>query len=300
MIHLSFELLFAASLVIAALVLTQERARAGNLARLRAWLEIDGNVAVPPSVAGAVARHEAWDGMRRRLGIRATVGQIALALLGVLLAGMAAAFFIGVAPAAALAVALLLLAYAAANILAARRLNRLGGQMPGFFDRVRQLLSAGNSLPTAFVRAVQGSQPALADFFAPTVRRLHNGAGFADSIAQCAAEWDLYELDLFSAAVTANTRFGGSLGHSLSNLVAYLRRRAAIERELRSSTSQIRASAWVLGLLPSLVAAAIVTQNRDYASWFLVHAAGRLMLIYCGVSQLTGAILMRMIVRTKF
>ncbi len=50
--------------------------------------------------------------------------------------------------------------------------------MPGFLDRVRQLLSVGNSLPVAFARAVQGAQPPLTGLlpFAPAPRRMSGTA----------------------------------------------------------------------------------------------------------------------------
>lgn len=222
---------------------------------------------------------------------------------GLAMAGLAVLIVaILVGPLTALAVLALVLSIglAALNITADRRIREIGTLMPGFLDRVRQLLSVGNSLPVAFARAVQGAQPRLAGFFAPALRRMHNGASFPDAIQQSADDIDLYEVRLFSAAVTVNTRFGGSLTHTLNNLVLYLRKKAAIERELRASTTQIRASAWVLALLPLGVAAMIVMQNHGYASWFLSHPTGRWMLGYCVLSQTAGVVLMRLIVRTRF
>ena len=235
-----------------------------------------------------------------RLGIAPTARQLVSIVAGVVFALTVAAFLFGLLFAMVLAAALALIGYAALNLLAARRAARLGAALPGFFDRVRQLLVIGNSLQTAFTRAVQSSQPLLADFFAPTLRRMNNGAGMGESLQQCAEEIGLHEMRLFAASVAANMRFGGSLAHALANLVTYLRRRAAIERELRAETAQIRLSAWVLALLPLLVAGLIMTQNHAYARWFLVHPAGREMLAYCLVSQIAGAILMRRIVRMAF
>jgi tight adherence protein B len=186
------------------------------------------------------------------------------------------------------------------NLLAGRRLVDLAALMPSFFDRIRQLVIVGNSLPTAFTRSVQDAQPRLARAFAPAMRRMGNGASFVESIRQSAEEIDLYEVRLFATAVAANMRFGGSLAHCLGNLVSYLRKRTSIERELRANTAQIRASAWVLGLLPLLVAGLIVTQNQDYARWFVVHPTGRMMLVYCILSQLCGAIAMRAVVRSSY
>jgi tight adherence protein B len=235
-----------------------------------------------------------------RLGIAPTAREIASLAAGAALALTMVAILFGVLFALALAAAMALLGYAALNLLAARRAARLGAALPGFFDRVRQLLVIGNSLPTAFTRAAQSSQPLLADFFTPTLRRMNNGAGMGESLQQCAEEIGLHEMRLFAASVAANMRFGGSLSHALANLVTYLRRRAAVERELRAETAQIRLSAWVLALLPLLVAGLIMTQNHDYARWFLVHPAGRKMLAYCVVSQIAGALLMRRIVRMAY
>lgn len=223
---------------------------------------------------------------------------VTLAVAG--LSFLVVAFFLGPVPAFALASILLLAGLMLLNILAARRVAELGALMPSFFDRVRQLLTIGNSLPTAFVRSVHGAPPRLTKFFAPTVRRLCNGASFSESIRQIAEDIDMYEMRLFAAAVSTNMRFGGSLDQSLNNLVSYLRKRASIERELRANTAQIRASAWVLGMLPMLVAGLIVFQNQDYARWFIYHPAGKKMLAYCIVSQIIGVFLMRMVVRTKF
>lgn len=221
------------------------------------------------------------------------VAMIALAILFMVV-------LIGPVYALGIPAAALLTGLAVLNVMADRRTREIGALMPGFLDRVRQLLSVGNSLPVAFSRAVHGAQPRLAAFFAPALRRMNNGASFPDVIQQSADDIDLYEVGLFSSAVTVNTRFGGSLTHALSNLVLYLRKRASIERELRASTTQIRASAWVLALLPLGVAAMIVMQNHSYASWFLSNPTGRWMLGYCVLSQAAGVALMRLIVRTRF
>lgn len=201
----------------------------------------------------------------------------------------------------ALAVAIVVMGFSAmtVNILATRRTNELGSLLPGFFDRVRQLLVVGNSLPTAFARAIQSAQPRLVEFFEPTIRRTGNGAGISESIRQSAEDIDLYEMHLFATAVSTNMRFGGSLTHTLNNLIAYLRKRSSIDRELRANTAQVRFSAWLLALLPLLVASLIVGQNRDYARWFVADPLGRWLLGYCIVSQVLGVLVMRMILKTE-
>jgi tight adherence protein B len=286
------------------LVAMSQQARLGRLHRMESLVTIGHK---QPAAAAAepvlVAERFLPRSVVRNLhllGIEPEVrgASIALAAAGSLVGVVA--YFAGLLPALALASTTLLAGLMLLNILASRRLTELGALLPNFFDRVRQLLTIGNSLPTAFIRSVQSAPPLLAAFFAPAVRRMGNGASFSASIAQSAEDIDLYEMRLFAAAVATNMRFGGSLTHSLGNLVTYLRKRASIEREMRANTTQIRVSAWVLGLLPMLVAGLIIFQNQDYARWFISHPTGKRMLVYCIISQIIGALLMRMVVRTKF
>lgn len=211
-----------------------------------------------------------------------------------------AAVLVGLLPALAGLAAIVSLAILLLSILANRRIAAIGELMPSFLDRVRQLLGVGNSLPVAFSRAVYAAHPLLRNFFAPALRRMSNGASFPDTLEQVASDINLYEVRLFATAVTVNMRFGGALTHTLSNLVSYLRKRASLERELRAATTQIRVSAWVLALLPIGVGALIVTQNQEYASWFLSNPTGRWMLGYCALSQAMGLFLMRTFARSRF
>lgn len=183
---------------------------------------------------------------------------------------------------------------------ATRRMEALSGCMSGFLDRVRQLLAVGNALSVALVRATQSSPPILVEFFTPTIRRIANGAGVAESVNALAEELDLHELRLFGTAIETNLRFGGSLTAVLANLIENIRRRGAVDREVRANTSQIRASAWILGLLPLLASAVVMLSNPSYTRYFIDEPAGNKMLIFAGLSELVGAFLMRSIVRIKY
>jgi tight adherence protein B len=299
MMHLLLALLLIGGLLVFAMA---RRGRAAELTRLEGMLGARAAGMAPNPATAAIERFLPSSLVRSLhiLGIELRPREIVPALAFSALAALIVAMLFGPLYALGIIAAFLLTGLGVLHFIADRRTGEIGALVPGFLDRVRQLLSVGNSLPVAFTRAVQGAQPRLAAFFAPALRRMNNGASFPDTIHQSANDIDLYEMRLFAAAVTVNTRFGGSLTHSLNNLVLYLRKRASIERELRASTTQIRASAWVLALLPVGVAAMILMQNREYAAWFLSHPTGRWMLGYCILSQATGVIFMRMIVRTKF
>lgn len=181
-----------------------------------------------------------------------------------------------------------------------RRMRQMSDNMLGFLERLRQLLSVGNSLSVALARATENSPRIVRESLASTMRRISNGTGVAESLERCAAELDVYELHLLATAARTNLRFGGSMTQILRNIIENIRKRAGIERELRADTTQIRSSAWVLAALPMLVATMVMLTNKDYAHWFVATETGHKMIVYAIVSQLIGAWLMRLITRTRY
>jgi tight adherence protein B len=228
------------------------------------------------------------------------VRDLVVMLAGLVSATALAAWRFGALTGVLTCLAVLLAAGALLEMRARRRMRALSDAMLGFLERVRQLITVGNSLATALERAVANSPPVVALALAPTIRRIHNGGGVAESLERCAEELDIYELNLLATAARTNLRFGGSMTQILRNMIENIRRRSAVERELRADTTQIRASAWVLGLLPVVVGGVVMFSNRDYARWFLETDSGHRMIVYAVLSQLIGVWLMRMVVRTRY
>jgi tight adherence protein B len=235
-----------------------------------------------------------------RAGWEPTKKTAAAAGAGLLLTLAGAAAAAGLLAGLLAATTLILSGLAVLEYRAGTRVRRLSECMLGFLERMRQLLAVGNSLAVALERAVENSPPIVAQCLTPTLRRIANGSGVAESIERCAADMDLYELHLLATATRTNLRFGGSMTAILRNIIENIRKRASIERELRANTTQIRASAWVLGLLPVLVATLVMLTNRDYSRWFMATDKGHSMILYAIASQLAGVWCMRMITRTRY
>ena len=235
-----------------------------------------------------------------RAGWEPSRRQIIAGAVGLLLAVAAAMTAAGPLAGLLTAATLVLLGLAMLEYRAGVRVRLLSDCMLGFLERMRQLLSVGNSLSVALERAVENSPAIVAQCLAPTLRRIANGSGVAESIERCAADMDLYELHLLATAARTNLRFGGSMTAILRNIIENIRRRASVERELRANTTQIRASAWVLALLPVLVATLVMLTNRDYSRWFLATEKGHHMIVYAVLSQFAGVWCMRMITRSRY
>lgn len=233
-------------------------------------------------------------------GIEVDMRRLSLAVLGGTGVWIALAVVFGLFVASIAGVALIGGALGCLDYAASRRMDALSLAMSGFLDRVRQLLVVGNSLSVALARATQSSPPIVVAFLSPTIRRIANGAGVGESVIQLADELDLHEVRLFGTAIETNLRFGGSLTAVLANLIESIRRRGAVDREVRANTSQIRASAWILGLLPVAAGALAMVTNPEYAEYFIYDPTGRKMLFYAALSEAIGAFLMRAVVRVAY
>ncbi len=278
------------------------RARQDALARLNTLIGPDarGETAGKPVAELLPLLPSALARRLRQAGWNPRPRDIAALLAGWLTAAGIAMGYAGPVGAGLAGPGLPLLAFAALEICARRRARALRDAMPGLLERVRQAIAVGNSLGTALEKAAAASPSIVAGAMSATLLRIRNGGGVAESLERCAAESGIHELRLLATAAHTNLRFGGSMTQILRNMIENIRRRTAIERELRAGTAQIRASAWVLGLLPVLVAAMVMLSNRAYARWFLDTEAGNGLVIYAVASQLLGAGVMHLITRARY
>lgn len=284
-------------------LLWMARARSMELKRFAAWLTLEPE-AVPVAIAAAPAAMdlfpEALERRLRRAGWSPGPRHVVIAGAAWLLAAIVAALLGGRLAFVLMLVTVPLVGWGALEFRGQRRMRQMSDNMLGFLERVRQLLSVGNSLSVALARATENSPRIVKESLASTMRRISNGTGIAESLERCAAELDIYELHLLATAARTNLRFGGSMTQILRNIIENIRKRAGVERELRADTTQIRSSAWVLAALPLLVATLVTLTNPKYAHWFVATEIGHKMIAYAIVSQMIGAWLMRLITRTRY
>jgi tight adherence protein B len=227
-------------------------------------------------------------------------GRVYLGLAAVTAAGLAIAWsgrpLLGLAAVGACAAA----AAALLEFVAARNVAALNRDLPFLLDGVRQHLTVGASLQQALVRAVESAGPDLQRAFLPMARRIQNGATVVEGLAWLSERIDVAEVDMLLVAVQTNTRFGGGMSSTLSNLSAILRDRARIGREMKAATAETRLSGWVLAGLPVLAILAIGVLNPVYAGFLTGTPLGHRMLAFAAGWQVIGCLAMSRIMRVDF
>ena len=183
---------------------------------------------------------------------------------------------------------------------ARRRIDGLIDTLPFYIDAVRQLLTVGNSLAQALVRALPDAPKPIQLFLAPAARRIELGAPVAESIQQVADRLRVPEVSMLAAAVRINVRFGGSMTSVLANLGQIMRERLRIKREMRSATGEVRVSSWVLIAMPLVAMLMLFVTNRAYVDFFLHDPRGHRWALIAAALQVSGMVVMSRLMRLSF
>ena len=247
---------------------------------------------------GAVG--ERVQAMAAQAGLNVTVAQVrkglgALALFGAgfgaLQAGVAGAI---VGAAVSVAGALM--------VLRANRHRRdrvIEAQLPGFLEAIARGLRTGLQLGPAAAEAAFSTPPPLHSEVASLAEELRRGLRSADVFDRWARRRPGSGAGLAAAAMAFAATAGGAQARAIDGVAATLRDRVALDLEVRSLTSQARASAMMIAALPvgfMLLSASI----GDHTASFMFTTRLGLALLACGLGlDAIGAWWMRRIVNSR-
>lgn len=175
--------------------------------------------------------------------------------------------------------------------------RKLVSQLPGYIDAMVRLITIGNSTQAAFQLAISNTQEPLRGNLERAAALVRAGVDLDKALYQIASHVRIEEMFLLSSILGLGVRYGGRADLLLERVSNFMRDREQAEHELIALSSETRLSAWILGLLPLGVGAAIVASNPAYFLGMWHDGTGRI-LIFSGVGlQLTGALLLYRLAR---
>jgi len=193
----------------------------------------------------------------------------------------------------------LLLARRIVKAMAEHQYSQFLAGYPSLLDRIRKLVEAGNSLPSALEKALSYAQARDVRFIGPAVKRAELGVPLATALATQAQRLGILEISLLAFVAQVNTRFGGNLRDSVMHIAEVERGRARVNHELRALTAEINASAKVFSALPVIVASGIFLFHPAYVEYFVEDQIGIAILAFCVLSILIGMSAMRRLGRIE-
>ncbi|WP_458069726.1 type II secretion system F family protein [Rhodanobacter sp. BL-MT-08] len=275
----------------------QQRRR--SAAFIERSLASQAHVALPPSVVavGKPAAHRSQalvtDGLFLRAGL--PIGwrlPLQLSMLGLGLAWLGA-WRIGTLwalPVLLVAYALLVWLWLRSRIEKLRR--QMIRQLPDFLDAVVRLATTGNSLPMAFQTASGTVPMPLHSVLERTMVSVRSGMELDQALQLASQPYRLEALQLLQVVLGTAVRIGGRADHILQRMSDFMRDLDQAQHELRAITSETRMSAWVLGLLPVVVAIILSLLNPAFFHPMFTEALGRKILLIALVMELFGGFLL--------
>jgi tight adherence protein B len=181
----------------------------------------------------------------------------------------------------------------------AQRMRRVELQLPDAADFIARAMRAGHSFTNVLQMAGAEMPEPLGSELRAAHEEINYGVPLNEALHNLAARIPLTDLRYLVIAVLIQRESGGNLAEILSNISRLIRSRLQLLAQVRVLSAEGRMSAWVLGLLPFCVLAAITSSNPEYTSVLWNEPAGQRLLWY-GVGMLfVGVLWLRRVIHIR-
>jgi tight adherence protein B len=180
------------------------------------------------------------------------------------------------------------------------RLQTFEEQFPEAIDLISRALRAGHALTTG-LGMVADEIPAPVG---PEFRRLYDeqnfGMSLPDAMRAMARRVPVLDARFFVTAVLTQRESGGNLSEVLDNLASVMRERFKLKRQIRVISAHGRISAWVLSLLPPVLAGVLFTLSPRFMAPLWEDPMGVRLVIAAVVLQVLGTVIISRLVRIEY
>jgi tight adherence protein B len=176
-----------------------------------------------------------------------------------------------------------------------RRLKAFNGRLPDALSLLANAMKAGLSLPQAIEAVARNTSPPISEELARVIRETNLGSATPVALANMVRRVGSEDLDLIVTAISIQASVGGNLARILDGISHTIRQRVQIKAQISAMTAQMRASGWIITLLPFIVAGILNVITPTYFRVMFTEPAGRVLLVLAGISIFIGNMLVRRI-----
>jgi tight adherence protein B len=232
-----------------------------------------------------------------RADLKLRASEFVMIQLAVLVAGAALAFWrFGFAPQFVIAgIGAYLLPMRFLKWRQGRRLKSFNRRLPDTLSLLSNALKAGLSLPQAIEAVAATSTPPISDELWRAIRELNLGTAMPQALANMVRRVGSEDLDLIVTAISIQASTGGNLSRILDGISHTIRQRVQIKSQISAMTAQMRASGWIITLLPFIVAGILDVITPSYFRIMFTEESGRALLVLALFSIFMGNVFVRRI-----
>lgn len=178
------------------------------------------------------------------------------------------------------------------NILDKRRKKKFYAQLPDTLTSLTQSLKAGLSFIQALEIIGEELPPPASQEFALLVKEYKMGIPLPESFERLNKKMESEDLNLITTAILIAFETGGNLTDIFSHLNENIRKKNRVGEQLKTLTTQATLQAKILSGLPIMFAILIFKMNPTFFDQMISTGMGRLLLIWCVISEVIGAIVL--------
>ncbi len=183
------------------------------------------------------------------------------------------------------------------SLLAKRRQTKFIQHFPEAIDLMTRGIKSG--LPIS--EAIKNAGEEIADPVGAEMRKVTDGVKMGNKMEemlwQSAVELDLQEFKFFTVSLAIQSETGGNLAETLDNLANVLRGRRQLKLKIKALSSEAKASAYIIGSLPFVMAVLIYLVNSNYIMDLFIDPRGHLLIGLGFLSFAIGAVVMYRMVK---
>jgi tight adherence protein B len=150
-------------------------------------------------------------------------------------------------------------------------------QFPDALDMIVRSVRSGFPLSVALQMLAENMENPVKGEFRQVVDDIALGRTLPQALSRLAARISQPDIRFFVVVLSVQQETGGNLAEIIGNLSNIIRKRKQLRHKIRAMTSEGRATAWVLGMLPVLVFAALYVLQPDYLSAFWSDTLGMIL-----------------------
>ncbi|MBI5278027.1 MAG: type II secretion system F family protein [Burkholderiales bacterium] len=155
-----------------------------------------------------------------------------------------------------------------------RRMRQIESQLPDALDLMARAMQAGHAFSSALnLVGAEGPQP-VAGEFRTTFDEINYGIPFDRALEHLAHRVASRDLRFFAVAVVIQRETGGNLAEILTSIATLIRERQKLHGSVRVLSAEGRLSAWILSLLPFVLAGVIALINTEFIAILWRDPAG--------------------------